>query len=168
MKRGAGYYWGVAGLGLVAVGLTAYLSVEYLEGSAPSCGIASGCAQVTTSEYATLLGIPVAVLGMAMYSVLVMGAVAVLAQGETRLLRRGLLALAGFGVAFTVYLVVVQIVAIGALCIYCLGSAGLITAIFVVLLAKALVEWRGSATRHSDSARLLEGVGGRSGERAGT
>lgn len=147
MERRAPYYRAVAGLALLGVALTAYLTGEYLGGGVPACGpVLSGCAKVTTSEYATFLGIPVALLGMLMYGVLVLGATAALVWEETWLLRRGLLALAAVGVAFSVYLTVVQIVAIEALCIYCLASAGLITAIFAVLLARALRGARRVAT----------------------
>ena len=51
--------WLFAGLALAT-----YLSVEHVTGGAPACGVAGGCADVTGSEYAVLLGVPVAFIGV--------------------------------------------------------------------------------------------------------
>ena len=135
MRRewGPAVWWGVAGLSLLGLGLTTYLAVVYMQGHAPACGPASGCAQVTTSRYARFLGIPVTLLGMAMYAALLLGALAMLSlEPPPRPLPLGLLLLSGAGVGFSTYLTVVEVAVLRALCDYCLASFGLVTLIFLL------------------------------------
>ena len=77
-----------AGLSLAGLGITTYLSVAYFAGYAPACGPAAGCERVTASAYAVFLGMPVAVLGLAMYALLLLGALAALAFDRVAVLLR--------------------------------------------------------------------------------
>jgi uncharacterized membrane protein len=54
-------------LGLAGVGIAAYLTYVHYAGLHPICGISDGCESVQTSSYASLLGIPVALLGLISY-----------------------------------------------------------------------------------------------------
>jgi uncharacterized membrane protein len=49
--------------GLLGLAVAGYLTVVHYGGGTPACGIAHGCATVQASEWATLAGIPVALLG---------------------------------------------------------------------------------------------------------
>lgn len=115
-------------LALVGAAIAGYLTYARLTGGTIACAT-GGCETVQGSAYAEVLGIPVAALGLAAYVFL--GATA-LAAGELARLAGAALALAG--VAFGVYLLAVQVVAIGALCHWCVASD-----VVMALLAVAAV-----------------------------
>jgi uncharacterized membrane protein len=103
------------------------------------CGTGS-CEYVQTSRWATLLGQPVALYGVAGYLVLFVIALAGL---QPRLLSnpaptRLLAALAFVGFAFTLYLTYLELFVIHAVCRWCMGSAVIITLIAGIAVAAAL------------------------------
>ncbi len=103
------------------------------------CGTGS-CEYVQTSRWATLLGQPVALYGVAGYLVLFVIALVGLQprylsrRGPTRLLAA--LALGGF--AFTLYLTYLELFVIHAVCRWCMGSAVIITLITAIAVPAAL------------------------------
>ncbi len=124
---------------LAAAGLVvaSYLASVELGGGAAVCGPVGDCNTVHASEYARLLTIPVAVLGVAGY-------VAILALwpatrwGDPRLAQLaggGLLAVALIGTAFSAYLTFLEPFVIGATCGWCLASALLMNAILILAVA---------------------------------
>ena len=99
------------------------------------------CDIVNRSEYATLMGIPVAGIGVAGYAFLLVLATAYRTRIETPL--RLLLASVA-GLAFALYLTYVEAYILDIWCILCLSSLAMITSI--TLLAGALKMWsRGGA-----------------------
>ncbi len=100
------------------------------------CGTGA-CEQVQTSRYADLLGVPVAFYGVVGYAALL--AVAVLGLRPALLAERrvtlALAALATVGVAFSLYLTYLELFVIHAICRWCVGSAVIVTAIWVVALS---------------------------------
>ncbi len=127
----------VTGLALVGVFLALYLSLWKLGfmGVIP-CG-SGECDIVQSSEYAYLFGVPVAFYGLGGYlALVVIGLVGV----QPRFVDRReptlwLIAISGLGVAFTLYLSYLEAFVINAWCRWCLVSAALIAAIFLVSLA---------------------------------
>lgn len=114
-------------LGLCAAGLVVagYLTVVHYSDQATVCvGGGGSCERVQDSEYADLVGIPVALLGLVGY--VAIGA-AVLLPGERARLTAATLALAGFG--FSAYLTYVEVFVIDAICQWCVASAVLMTAL---------------------------------------
>jgi len=63
----------LAGAGAV---MAAYLAVQNLQGETGTCIATHGCARVQNSAYGKILGVPVSVPGFAMYSTLLIGAIA--------------------------------------------------------------------------------------------
>ena len=49
---------------LIGLGIAGYLTVVHYTGGAPVCAIAHGCETVQKSSYASLAGVPVALLGL--------------------------------------------------------------------------------------------------------
>ena len=138
---------GVSVLALAGLGLSAYLAALHFTGQAATCGPYQGCEDVTGSEYAVLLGIPVTAMGVAAYSALLMGSLTVLGlDNPPYYLKWGLLGMAGAGVAFSAYLTGIELFVLHAVCIYCVASAVLITVVFALVLATLILDrasWAG-------------------------
>jgi uncharacterized membrane protein len=103
-------------LALVGAGIAAYLTYAKYADATIACAT-GGCETVQSSEYAEVLGMPVPILGLVGYLAILATA---FSAGETARLAGAALALGGL--LFSVYLVVVQVVAIGAFCQWCLAS----------------------------------------------
>jgi uncharacterized membrane protein len=100
------------------IGIAAYLTYVHYAGLHPVCGISHGCETVQTSSYASLAGLPVALLGVVTY-VLILGTLR--RQGETAFLAGYILTLVGFG--FSVCLTYREVFTIHAICSWCVSSA---------------------------------------------
>ena len=97
------------------------------------CAVGS-CETVQTSKWATFLGLPVGAWGVAYY----IGVLAVSLAGLTPALaeRRGvslvLVAMTGFGALFSLWLTYLELFVIHAICQWCVISAILAAALFVL------------------------------------
>lgn len=108
-----------------------YLTAKYFSGGPIPCSLLNGCEKVTTSSYATLLGVPVALLGALFYLTMLVFAVLFRESGRAFFVR--LLFIGGIGgFLFSLWLVGVQVFILDALCLYCLVSAGTSTTLFVL------------------------------------
>jgi uncharacterized membrane protein len=94
------------------------------------CGT-GGCDTVQASRYADFLGLPVALYGVAGYTVLLVVSLVALQQPDQPRLRPdvALVILATPGFLFTLYLTAVELLVIHAICRWCVASAVIITAI---------------------------------------
>ena len=119
----------IAGLALVGLAISAYLTWVHYAGIEPVCTGISDCERVQSSDYAELVGIPVAVLGLAGYST-------ILASLWTRLEVTALLAY--LAVAFSAYLTWAEVFKIDAICQWCVASALITVAIAVLATLRAL------------------------------
>lgn len=117
----------VGGLALAGAAIAGYLTHARLTGTTVAC--ATGCETVQSSAYGEVLGVPVAVLGLAAYLALLGTA---LAANDLAPLIGAALALVG--VAFGAYLLAVQLVVLEALCPWCVASDAV-----MALLAAAAV-----------------------------
>ena len=124
----------LAALSLAGVAVTGYLlsvrwsSVELL------CST-GGCESVQSSKYAEVLGIPVAAAGLGGYVLL--GATALSVAPLARALGAGL-ALAAL--AFSGYLLVIQLAVIGDTCDWCFASDAIVTLATAVALLRLRYE----------------------------
>lgn len=110
----------VAGLAAVGVAVAAYLTYTRYAETTIAC-TTGGCEAVQSSDYAELLGIPVAVLGLAAY-VFLLGT-ALLTSEVARL--AGAVA-AVSGALFAAYLLFAQLFVIDAICQWCVASDAVI------------------------------------------
>jgi len=85
------------------------------------------CGEVNHSQYAMVLGIPVAIIGMAGY--LGLGVMAM------RRANRALLVASVLGLAFSLYLAHIEKDVLRTWCIYCVGSLGVIFLITLLAIA---------------------------------
>lgn len=115
----------VALLALAGAAVAAYLVYARYTGTRLAC-TTGGCETVQHSKYAKAAGIPVAVLGLAAY--LAVFATALSALPEAAAI--GAAIVLG-GLAFGVYLIVIQVAVIDAICQWCLASDGILAALAV-------------------------------------
>lgn len=131
-------------LAALGVAVSAYLTVEHYSSSTtlacPDSGVVD-CVKVTTSSYADLLGVPVALLGL-LFFVAVAALCLPVAWSSTRAsVHRARLAAVAVGAVFVLYLVWVELFRVDAICLWCTAVHVLAVALFaVVALASALRE----------------------------
>jgi len=133
----------IALLALVGFFVALYLWLHQIGvGGELKCGT-GGCDTVQASRWARFLGIPVAAYGVVGYAAIL--AVALAALRPAALPRRGptllLAALATGGLLFTLYLTYLEFFVIHAICRWCVASAVIITAIWVVAVLSLKREW---------------------------
>jgi len=120
--------------------ISAYLTWTHFAGLTPVCtGSGEGCETVQSSRYASLLGIPVALLGLIAYSGIIISAVL---WRETGIYLGFMISLVG--TLFSAYLTYLEIFVIGALCQWCLASAAIMVASLICATLAALPLLRGS------------------------
>ena len=131
---------------LAVLGLadSAYLATLHFRGELPQCGDYSGCADVNSSPYSEMFGIPVAALGAGLYLMLLgIGLWRTRASGKAFLWAT--LALYGLlvsGAVFMVYLTAVELFVLHAVCYWCVGLAT-ITVILLGIVGREV--WRAQA-----------------------
>jgi len=118
----------IAVLALAGAGVAAYLVYARYAHVQIACS-SGGCETVQHSKYAKLAGIPVAVLGLAAYVAILV--TALFARVEAAAIGT---AIAVGGLLFAVYLIVVQVAVIDAICQWCLASDAIL---FLLTLASA-------------------------------
>jgi uncharacterized membrane protein len=117
---------------LVGAGISGYLTAVRLLGTSAVCGPSHGCDLVAASEYAEILGIPVAVYGFACSLLLVGLAILWWLRAERRaLLVAYLLLLLSTG--FVAYLTFLELFVIEAICLWCVSYA--VTTVITLVIA---------------------------------
>jgi uncharacterized membrane protein len=118
---------------LAGLGVAGYLTWVHFDETALVCVAGGGCETVQESEYAEMAGIPVALLGLAAYTLL-LG----LIVWDTPTARLAAAAISFVGLLFALYLLVVQFFVIDAVCVWCLVNDLLIAPALAVLTAVRL------------------------------
>lgn len=122
-----------AALFLVAISLLGFLDASYLtaqhylKGVVP-CSL-GGCETVLSSSYSTLLNIPIALFGALFYACIFFLSLRIWEKG-TGAFFNFILVTTGFSFLVSLGLVYIQFFVLGALCLYCLGSAFSSTLLF--------------------------------------
>jgi uncharacterized membrane protein len=120
--------------GLLGLAVAGYLTVVHYAGGTPACGVSHGCATVQASEWATLAGVPVALLGLLGYLLIV---ATLWLPGETARLAGAALAIAGLG--FSAYLTYRELFDIHAICQWCVVSAALMTVLAAACVVRTVL-----------------------------
>jgi len=131
-------------LSVLGMGVSSYLVYSHYQGVPLYCAGAHGCDTVQASEYAEILGVPMALLGLLLYVALVGAALGGLlrpvALGEVSALAVFGLGLMGF--VYSGYLTWVEVARINALCLWCVISACLMTVVFILSVVRLLLPAR--------------------------
>jgi uncharacterized membrane protein len=122
-------------LGLIGLGVTIYLTVVHYGGFVVLCAAKGNpCAQVQSSIYSEVFGIPVAVLGLVGY-VLILGSLLVPASEYSRIATLGVTL---FGFVFSAYLTYREVFTLQEICEWCVSSAVLMTLLFAGAVTRYL------------------------------
>jgi vitamin-K-epoxide reductase (warfarin-sensitive) len=132
MNRSRALFFAIAILALAGIAVSAIsLQRHYAKSATEFCdfGKRFDCDIVNRSEYSSVMGIPVAAIGIVGYSVLLAFATAYRSRAETPL---RLLAASLAGLGFALYLTYVEGYVLGTWCVLCLSSLGMIAVIAIL------------------------------------
>lgn len=131
-------YAAAAVVSLVGLADAIYLAVEHVAGRSVKCTIVSGCSEVLSSQYATVGGIPLALVGaiayFAVFSLATLAAFGYKGAGKLLTFVVGLMFIT------SLWLVYLQAFVIKAFCQFCLLSAlvtFVLTGLVVAIVARA-------------------------------
>jgi uncharacterized membrane protein len=128
----------IAFVAALGIGVATYITIADSGGGAPTClAGGGGCETVANSSYSHIAGVNVAVFGIAGYVALLLSAFL-----ASDLARFGGFAVALGGFGFSVYLTYLELFKIEAICQWCVGSAVLMTILFI-LNATRLIGYAG-------------------------
>ena len=119
----------VAFVATAGLGVAAYLTWVHYHPGALVCSRGGGCETVQRSHYAVLLGLPVAMYGVAAWAL-----VLTLVAWDTVTARVLALAVAVGAAAFAIYLVVLQVAVIDAVCLWCLANDVVLVPLLALLI----------------------------------
>jgi len=137
MKR-TWLYAAAALLALLGLADAIYLTVEHVTGQSVRCTIIAGCSEVLSSSYAVVAGVPLAMIGAAAYFSVF--SLALLAAFGYRIAGTLLTPLVIAMFLVSLWLIYLQAFVIGAFCQFCLFSATITCALFVVVLVARRVK----------------------------
>lgn len=108
-----------------------YLTVKHFLGTPVACSLLRGCETVLTSKYASISGIPVALLGAFYYLTILILAVLYI-DSRKQVFLKIIAYLTPVGFLASLSFVYLQIFVIKAICLYCMVSAGTSTLLFIL------------------------------------
>jgi uncharacterized membrane protein len=129
--RAERFYAAVAFLSLVGLADSIYLTIEHVTGQSVRCTIVAGCSEVLGSAYATVRGVPLALIGAGAYFTVF--SLATLAAFAYRLAGRLIVPLVGMMFLTTLWLLYLQAFVIHHFCQFCLLSAAVTIALTAIV-----------------------------------
>jgi len=127
-------------LALVGLFVAVYLTLYKIGVIGQLVCAAGSCETVQTSRWAVFLGAPVAAWGVGYYVVVLAMAMAGTTERweDSSALSTAILVVTGWGALFSLWLTSLELFVIHAICQWCVGSATIAVALFVV----SLLDWR--------------------------
>lgn len=110
-------------LSLLGLLVSAYLLYEHISGGNLVCGI-SACNEVNNSKYAFIFGVPVSLLGVVYYFI----CLGLISFHKSRLF----FFISIVGLAFSIYLTIIELFVIHAWCQWCILSAWIVCSLFII------------------------------------
>ncbi|HEX2703347.1 MAG TPA: vitamin K epoxide reductase family protein [Solirubrobacteraceae bacterium] len=143
-------------LGLIGLGIASYLTATHYGHLTVLCAAKNNpCAQVQSSIYSHVLGIPVALLGLIGY-VLILASLLVGASEASRVATLGVTL---FGFVFSGYLTYREVFTLQEICEWCVSSAVLMT---LLLIGAGVRYVRGGEASPAGGGGSSAATGGRS------
>lgn len=113
---------------LAGTAVAGYLTWAHYADAPVICVAGGGCEAVQSSSYAKIAGVPVAALGLGAY-----GTILALVIWDAPVARLVAATIALAGLLFSMYLLVVQLFVIDAICVWCLANDVVIAPALAVL-----------------------------------
>jgi uncharacterized membrane protein len=128
---------------VLGIGVAGYLTWTYQADASPYCGGSSSCSDVQNSPYSEVAGIPVPVIGVVGYTVLLALSLlrGRLGAGLDFYLPVLSFGAALIGVLYSAYLTYLEAYVIGAWCYWCVASAIIITAVWLLSIFDLRQAW---------------------------
>jgi uncharacterized membrane protein len=112
----------------------AYLTIIHYRSQVPNCSIVKGCEVVTTSQFSTLFGIPIAIFGALFFLVLSIFAILIITHPHKRWVHYfSWAALAGLIISLILFLI--QLIILKAFCQFCVGTEIISLIVFSISVA---------------------------------
>ena len=136
--------WAIPLLSLLGLGVSIYLAYVEISHIEAVCGPVGHCNIVQSSSYAQIVGIPIAVLGLLNFvAIIVLWAIQKYSDGPlAHLSTVALVGLTIFGTGFSIYLTMLEIFVIQAVCAWCLSSAVITTVLMLLCVLPVTAEPR--------------------------
>ncbi len=128
--------WAVPVLAVLGLADSTYLSVLHWIGEIPPCGGYQGCAEVNTSAFAEIFGVPTAAFGMVL-SAVVLGVSLWRMRADGRGWLNATLIMYGLVLSealFMAYLTGIEFLVLHAVCYWCLGMTTTVVIMLVLLM----------------------------------
>jgi uncharacterized membrane protein len=133
-------YWVSVGLAVIGVLVSIYMTIYKLTDNNNMCIGNHGCSVVNSSPYASVYGIPVALIGVVGYAAIL--AVLYMQDRVNKFFKENsilmVFGMAITGFVFTLYLIYLEIYVIKALCPFCLTSQIVMTILFFVTVTRLI------------------------------
>ena len=125
-------------LSVFGLGVSIYLTVTHFDKVALVCSDSGtiNCAKVTTSPQSEIVGIPVAMLGLAFFVPMIALCLPAAWRARDRRIHLARLILSVTGVGMIIYLLIAELFIIKAICLWC-SSVHVITFILFVIIVTA-------------------------------
>ncbi|MCL4354597.1 vitamin K epoxide reductase family protein [Patescibacteria group bacterium] len=108
----------------------AYLTITHYQNVIPACTVLGGCELVVTSQFSTVLGIPLALLGTIYFFILFYLSIAILSSRK-KLYAKLFNRFAYLGLLVSLFLFLIQALILKAFCQYCLLSEAIALSIYI-------------------------------------
>jgi uncharacterized membrane protein len=122
-------------LTVLGLGLASYLTYVHYSGIKPACSLGGSCEKVQSSEYSSLAGVPVALMGLIGYVTIMI----LLLAPESEMSRFATVAVTTVGFGFSAYLTYRELFSIHAICEWCVSSAVIMTMLVCLALWRFLL-----------------------------
>ncbi len=128
-------------LSVAGLGIATYLTVTHFDKVALVCSDsgAINCTKVTTSPQSEILGIPVAMLGLAFFIPMIALCLPVAWRSADRRVHLARLILSITGVGMIIYLISAELFIIKAICLWCSGVHVITFILFVIIVTTSPV-----------------------------
>jgi uncharacterized membrane protein len=127
--------WVGTALAMIGIGLGVYLTIAHYTTpvllACPETGIVN-CAKVTTSSYAEILGVPLALLGLLYFIAMLPLQLPVAWRSQNIWVRRGRLIMSASGILMIMWLIYVELFKLNAICLYCTGVHTVTLLLFIL------------------------------------
>lgn len=142
-------------MSLAGLGVSIYLTIAHYTTTVTLACSDTGlidCAKVTSSVYSSILGVPLAVLGLIFFIVILPLQLPVAWRSRNKLIRMGRLVFVAVGIPFILWLVYVELFKLNAICLYCT----VVHILTLLLFAQTAI---GTSLTTEDAAELLQSQG---------